>query len=270
MKLDGKLALVTGAASGIGRETAKALARRGCRLVVVDLDEVGLASLAREVGEGVVVLSRRVDVGDRAAMEALAADVHALAPALDVLVNNAGVGLGGGMLDTPLSDWDWVLRVNLWGVVHGCHFFVPRMAERGAGHVVNVSSALGYFATGQTAGYATSKFAVFGLSESLRVELAPKGIGVSTICPGIIDTPIVRTGRYHGTDEERARDKLSRDYARRGYGPERVAKAIVSAIENDRGVVPVTPEAWGLWVLSRAAPGLAPHLARLLDRIIPK
>jgi NAD(P)-dependent dehydrogenase (short-subunit alcohol dehydrogenase family) len=93
---------------------------------------------------------------------------------------------------------------------------------------------------------------------------------VSTICPGIVNTPIVRTGRYRGTDEARAREKLTRDYARRGYGPERVARAIVSAVEDDRGVVPVTPEAWGLWLLSRAAPGLAPHLARLLDRIVPK
>lgn len=99
MRLDGKLALVTGAASGIGRHTAKALAAKGCRLVVVDLDEVGLASLARELGQhggaDVVALSRRVDVSDRADMEALAGDVHALAPALDVLVNNAGVALGG-------------------------------------------------------------------------------------------------------------------------------------------------------------------------------
>lgn len=269
MKLSGKLVLVTGAASGIGRETARALATRGCRLVVVDLDEVGLAALGRDLGDA-VVLSRRVDVGDASAMQALADEVHALAPAVDVLVNNAGVGLAGGMLDTPLADWDWVLRVNLWGVIHGCHVFVPRMAARGAGHVVNVSSALGYFATGQTAGYATSKFAVFGLSESLRAELAPKGVGVSTICPGIIDTPIVRTGRFHGTDQDRARDKLGRDYARRGYGPERVARVIVSAIEHERGVVPVTPEAWALWLLSRAAPRAAPLVARLLDRIVPR
>jgi NAD(P)-dependent dehydrogenase (short-subunit alcohol dehydrogenase family) len=167
MKLDGKIAVVTGAASGIGKETARALARKGCRLVTVDVDEKGLVSLGEELGD-TVALSRRVDVSDADAMRALAADVHRMAPAVDLLVNNAGVGLGGGMLDTPLEDWEWVLRINLWGVIHGCHFFVPPMAERGSGHVVNVSSALGFFATGLTAGYATSKFAVFGLSESLR------------------------------------------------------------------------------------------------------
>lgn len=269
MKLEGKLALVTGAASGIGRETARALARKGCQLVVVDVDEVGLASLARELG-GAVRLSRRVDVSQASEVQALADEVHARAPALDVLVNNAGVGLAGGMLDTRLEDWEWVLRINLWGVIHGCHVFVPPMVARRSGHVVNVSSALGYFATGQTAGYATSKFAVFGLSESLRAELGPHGIGVSTICPGIVNTPIVRTGRYRGTDEAQARERVGRDYARRGYGPERVASVVVDAIERDRGVVPVTPEAWGLWALSRAAPSLAPRLARLLDRIVPR
>jgi len=268
-QLAGKVVLVTGAASGIGKETALALGREGARVVVCDVDAPGLAVTERALGEA-CLLARVVDVADRAAVEAFAAEVHSCVPALDVLVNNAGVALQGGLLDTTLDDWSWVLSINLGGVIHGCHFFVPAMVARGSGHVVNVSSALGYFATGQTAGYATSKFAVFGLSESLRAELRPHGVGVSTICPGIVDTAIVRTGRYRGSpDEDEARDRVGRAYARRGYGPERVARAIVDAIRNDRGVVPVTPEAWVLWLLSRAAPSLAPRLAPLLDRLVP-
>lgn len=268
-RFTGKVALVTGAGSGIGKETALALAAEGAHLVVCDVDDAGLATTERALGAA-CLLARHVDVADRAAMAAFADAVHARVPALDVLVNNAGVGLQGGLLDTPLEDWDWILGINLGGVIHGCHFFAPPMARRGSGHVVNVSSALGFFATGGTAGYATSKFAVLGLSESLRAELRPHGVGVSTICPGIVNTQIVRTGRYRGApDEAAARATVGRAYERRGYGPERVAAVIVDAIVRDRGVVPVTPEAWALWLLARAAPSLGARVAPLLDRLVP-
>ena len=125
--------LVTGAASGIGKQTALAFARRGASLAVCDVDESGLSAVAREISDlGGEVLTKRVDVGDRKDMEAFAADVHARFGALSILVNNAGVGLGGLFLDTTLEDWDWVTRINLLGVVHGCHFFLPAMIEAGA------------------------------------------------------------------------------------------------------------------------------------------
>jgi NAD(P)-dependent dehydrogenase (short-subunit alcohol dehydrogenase family) len=268
--LKGKTALVTGAASGIGRATAKALAAAGARVVICDVNEAGLGTLAAELGSA-CLLARRVDVGDRAAMKAFAAEVHALVPALDVLVNNAGVGLQGGLLGTSLEDWDWVMRINVGGVIHGCHFFVPKMVEAGVrGHVVNVSSVLGVFGAPDVIGYATSKFAVFGLSESLRAELASKKIGVSTICPGAIDTGIIASTRFAGVEAKNAersagvRGKVEKLFKWRNYSPDRVAAAIVDAIRRDRPVVPVAPEAWALYLLNRYLPALANPIRRVM------
>ncbi len=262
--LDG-VALVTGAASGIGLATARALHAAGMQLVLCDIDEAGLEEAAASMER--VLLTGVVDVGDREQMESFAADVHTRVPGLDVLVNNAGVGLGGTALDLELSDWEWVLRVNLWGVIHGCHFFGPPMAARGRGHIVNVSSMLGFFAVPGAIGYATSKFAVFGYSEALRAELHDHGVGVSTICPGVVDTGILRRTRMKGiADPDDARQRLDRAYNRRGYGPEKVARAIVSAIRHDKGVVPVTPESWAAWWLKRASPGVLPAIGRILKR----
>ena len=130
----GAVVLITGAAEGIGRATALAFAAHGARLWLVDVDEPGLERTAGEArGAGAGTTARRVDVSDAPAMDALAAEVHAEHGALDVLVNNAGVGLAGGFLDTELADWKWILDVNLWGVIHGCRAFVPRMKERGRG-----------------------------------------------------------------------------------------------------------------------------------------
>src|SRR6185295_669159 len=141
----------------------------------------------------------RVDVANRDEMRAFAAEVHRERDAVDILMNNAGVGLGGGFLDTSLEDWDWIVGINFWGVVHGCHFFVPPMvARKRGGHVVNVSSAAGFVAGAQLAAYSTTKFAVFGLSEALRDELRPHRIGVTTVCPGLIDTPITMAARVRG------------------------------------------------------------------------
>jgi len=267
LDLAGKTALVTGAASGIGRETALAFARVGADLVVCDLNEPGLDETAAAIkGLGRHVLARRVDVASRQDMREFAAEVHREHPAVDVLVNNAGVGHGGGLLDTPLEDWDWVVSINLWGVVHGCHFFLPPMvARRRGGHVVNVSSAAGYLATAQLVAYSTTKFAVFGLSEALRDELLPHGIGVTTICPGIINTPITTTARMRGpTATPEGRAALVDFYRRRNYGPERVAANILKAVARNRPVAPVSPEAWVMYFLKRFAPGLTARVNRRL------
>lgn len=260
---------MTGAASGIGEQTALALADAGAELVLCDVNEEGLSRVEAEVARrSRCRLARRVDVSDREQMRALADEVHGLVPAVDVLVNNAGVGLSGGLLATSLEDWEWIVGVNLRGVVHGCHFFVPKMVERArGGHVVNVSSVLGYVGAPDVIGYATTKFAVFGLSESLRGELAPHGIGVSTICPGLVRTNIIATTRFRGeVDPEARRERVDKLYRDRDYGPDRVARAIVAAVERGRAVVPVTPEAWALYYLKRYAPAVVPAVGRLLQR----
>ncbi len=262
--IHGKTALVTGAASGIGRETALALARAGASLVICDVHEENLATVAKEVRElGRSVIARRVDVSDRAAMKAFADEVHHSIGAVDILVNNAGVALSGGFMDTSLEDWDWILGINVYGVIYGCHYFLPPMIERGrGGQVVIVSSAAGYTASDMLAAYSTTKFSVLGLAENLRLELKQHRIGVSAICPGIVDTAITRNTRQRGPTAGSAfTEKLSEFYRKRGFGPDKVAKAIVRAIERDQGVVPVTPEAWAFYLVKRASPRLFERFA---------
>ncbi len=253
----GKTALVTGAASGIGRATALLLADRGAHLILCDLDGDGLRSVERDCARrSDVILAEKLDVAARADYAEFAARVHAKVDAVDVLVNNAGVGLSGGVLDTPLEDFDWVLSINLGGVIHGCHFFCPKMVSaRRGGHVVNVSSVLGFFATPDTLGYSTAKFGVFGFSEAMRGELRPHGIGVSTICPGVTNTPIVKTGRYRTSgDTEKIRERTMNGFARFGRAPEMVAHAIERAVIEGRDVVPAAPEAWAFWYAKRWLP----------------
>jgi NAD(P)-dependent dehydrogenase (short-subunit alcohol dehydrogenase family) len=263
--LGGKWALVTGAASGIGRATALAFARRGADLIVCDVNAESLAETERAaVTLGRRVLSRRVDVASVDEMRSFAEWVHHEIEAVDVLMNNAGVGLGASTLHTSLEDWRWIIGVNLWGVIYGCHFFVPPMVRRGrGGHVVNVSSAAGYVATEPLAAYSTTKFAVLGLSEALRQELRPHRIGVTTVCPGLINTPITETSPLRGpeaTPEMRA--YMIDVYRRRNYPPERVAEGILKAIARDRGVAPISPEAWMMYLLKRLSPGLTGWINR--------
>lgn len=263
--LAGKTALVTGSASGIGRETALALARRGADLFLCDVNEEGLKQTAREVEAlGRRAMARRVDVADREAMRRFADEVHAEVEGVDILVNNAGVGLGGGVLETSLQDWEWIIGVNLWGVIHGLHLFAPRMVDRGrGGHVVNISSAAGYLASEPLTAYSTTKFAVLGLSEAIQSELARHGIGVTAVCPGIIDTPIVASSPMRGVwDDPELRKQAVEGYRRRGYGPERVARNILRAIQRNRLVAPISPEAWLMYWLKRLFPGLLARFSR--------
>ncbi|MER8086265.1 SDR family oxidoreductase [Streptomyces sp. NPDC087532] len=268
-RFGGQLVLVTGAAGGIGRATAFAFAEAGARVVAVDRDAEGAArtaEMARLIGSP-AAWGEAVDVSDEQAMEKLAEKVAAEYGIVDVLVNNAGIGLSGSFLETTSEDWRNVLDVNLWGVIHGCRIFGRQMAERGqGGHIVNTASAAAYQPSRALPAYSTSKAAVLMLSECLRAELADRSIGVSAICPGIVNTNITATAHFAGADaaeEKRLRKRTSRLYGLRNYPPERVADAILKAVVRDQAVVPVTPEARGARFLYRVSPGALRAIARL-------
>ncbi len=266
--LSGTWGLVTGAASGIGKETALELARRGANLAICDVDQEGLAETEDRIrGSGGQVIAGVVDVASADAVGAFAEQVHAETEAVDLLVNNAGVGLGAGFLDTSLEDWNRILGINLKGVIHGCHFFVPAMVARArGGHVVNISSAAGYFAAASLNAYCTTKFAVLGLSEALREELAPHGIGVTAVCPGLINTPITTRSPMRGplAEDPATQARMVELYERRNYTPARVARNILKAVQRNRAVAPISPEAWGLYYLKRVAPRLLYRISRKL------
>ncbi|MCX5178304.1 SDR family oxidoreductase [Streptomyces virginiae] len=269
----GQLVLVTGAASGIGRATAFAFAEAGARVVAVDRDAEGAArtaDMSRLIGAA-EAWAECVDVSDEQAMEKLAAKVAAEYGIVDVLVNNAGIGLSGSFLDTTAEDWKKVLDVNLWGVIHGCRIFGKQMAERGqGGHIVNTASAAAYLPSRTLPAYSTSKAAVLMLSECLRAELASKSIGVSAICPGIVNTNITTTSRFAGVDEaeeKRRQERSSRLYGLRNFPPEKVADAILRAVVRNEAVVPVTPESKGALWMSRFAPRALRRIARLEPKL---
>ncbi|MER5505081.1 SDR family oxidoreductase [Streptomyces sp. NPDC002766] len=268
-RFGGQLVLVTGAGSGIGRATAFAFAEAGARVIAVDRDAeaaVRTAELSRLIGAP-EAWAETTDVSDEQAMEKLADKVATQYGVLDVLVNNAGIGLGGSFLDTTPEDWKKVLDVNLWGVIHGCRLFGRQMAERGqGGHIVNTASAAAYLPSKALPAYSTSKAAVLMLSECLRAELAGQGIGVSAICPGFVNTNITSTARFAGVDaeeEKRRQKRTARLYGLRNYPPEKVADAILRAVVRNQAVVPVTPEARGAHLMSRFTPRALRAIARL-------
>ena len=195
--LDKKVAVVTGGGSGIGRALALALAREGARVVVADIDEADAGETVRQVaaagGEGLAI---RADVADRRQVDVLADRVFDRYGATHILCNNAGVVVHGGLEAATWEDWQWVVGVNLWGVVHGLLAFVPRMIAGGeGGHVVNTASMAGLIASQGLGVYNTTKYAVVGLSETLAKDLRSHGIGVTVVCPMGVATRIRQAGR---------------------------------------------------------------------------
>jgi len=251
----GKVVVVTGAASGIGREIALAFARRGAKLAVADINAGALEKVRLELTPlGSKVYAQVVDVSVAADVENLCESVYREMERVDILCNNAGIGIGGRFEDVSMDDWEWTLGVNLWGVIHGCHYFYPRMiAQGGGGHIVNTASGAGIAPLPLMTAYCCTKYAVVGLSETLRAEAALHGIGVSAICPGIVNTPITRSAKLCSGTERSApqelQERIVRIYARRNYTPDRVAAAVVKAVEKNKGVVPVCPETYaGDWL----------------------
>ncbi|SER57759.1 NADP-dependent 3-hydroxy acid dehydrogenase YdfG [Lentzea albida] len=258
-----ELVVITGGGSGIGRATAVAFAEAGSRVVVSDVDLAAAEETAALVGGH----AYEVDVRSEDAVRAWAKQVASEHGVPDVVVNNAGIGHSGSFLSTSAEQWQRVLDVNLSGVVHGCRAFGELMVERGeGGHIVNLASAAAYLPSKILSAYATSKAAVFMLSDCLRAELAEHAIGVSAICPGIVNTNITATTTFSGVssaEESRKQERASRMYARRGFGPEGVAREIVRAVRSNRAVVPVTVEARAARVAGLVAPGLLRTFAKL-------
>ncbi len=219
---ENKIAVVTGGASGIGRGIALELARRGASIALADLNEARLAAVVKELEAlGVAAIGLRCDVTSDADVEHFRDATLARFGRVDVLCNNAGVSVLGPSERVEMADWQWVLDVNVLGLIRGVRAFVPAMVARGAGHVVNTASVAGTWAYSWDAGpYITSKFAAYGFSEVLARSLRPQGVGVSVLCPGLVTTNLGETARFSGVPEERRGDWL--------YFPEEMRQAITA------------------------------------------
>ena len=260
--LNGRIAAITGAGSGIGRALAEELSRRGAHLALSDVTEVGLAeTVARCEGRGVKVTSQIVDVADRAAVEAwadLVVDEHG---AVNLIFNNAGVAVAATVESISYEDFEWLMNINFWGVVHGTKAFLPHLKAAGEGHVVNVSSVFGLVSIPSQSAYNAAKFAVRGFTDALRIELEidPCGVSATTIHPGGIATNIARDARVDdsvadvaGSTEEAMVefDKFLRT------PPEKAARQILKAVERNRRRALIGPDAMVFDAVSRLPAGL--------------
>lgn len=264
----GKLVVITGAGSGIGRATLEEFAEQGACVVAADLN-LQAAERSTELARalGAEAHAYQVNVGNREELERFATWVEDTLGAPDVVVNNAGIGMTGTVLETPAADWEHLLRVNLWSVIDGSRLFARQMVDAGkAGHIVNTASAAAFVPSKAYPAYATSKAAVLMFSECLRAELADHGIGVTAVCPGLVNTPIIQATRFVGLSPEaeaRQKAKTQKVYARRNLSAETVAKALVRGVQRNRAVVAVGAEAHLSVAQWRFAPWLSRRLARL-------
>ena len=253
--LAGKTAVVTGAGSGIGRSLAILLAKRGALVHAADIDEASAEAVAREIrAAGGRAQAHAVDVADADAVGRLADLVFAAGP-VDLLFSNAGIGLAGEVTDTTLSDWRRLIDVNLMGVVHGLHAFLPRLlVQDQPAHIVNTASMAGLVPAAGLGAYSATKAAVVGLTDALDIELRGTRVRVSALCPGVIDTAIVATSTMRGEWEDR-RARTIDLYTRRGTSPDVVARQALAAVTHGRRIVPapryqVVPH----WMLKRVLP----------------
>jgi butyryl-CoA dehydrogenase len=261
-EFNGRVAAITGAGSGIGRALGCDLARRGTHLALSDIDEVGLAeTVAQCEGLGVKVTSQRVDVADRAAVYSWADQVVDDHGKVNLIFNNAGVALGATIEAMSYEDFEWLMNINFWGVVHGTKAFLPHLKATGEGHIVNLSSVFGLISVPSQSAYNAAKFGVRGFTDALRMELDMEKCGVSstTVHPGGVKTNIARNARMDASvvelagDADRARhqfDKLAMT------SPEKAARQILTAVENNKRRALIGPDAKAIDLISRLPAGL--------------
>lgn len=244
-ELSGKTAVVTGGGSGIGAGMCRRFGAQGMKVVVSDVDaDSAEAVAARLRSEGSEAVAIRCDVSERGDVEALAEASIAQFGGVDVVCNNAGVFLGGNMRDFTLGDWEWVISVNLMGVVNGSSVFTPHLARRGSGHIVNTASIGGFASDPNCAPYTTSKFAVVGYSEALRADLEPDGVGVTILCPGPVATGIATGDRLRpvSAGTSAASSKAAIAIVEQGMSPDEVGELVVRGIAENAPYVFTHPE----------------------------
>ena len=233
-QLNGKVAVITGAASGIGRALAFVLRKKGCDLALVDLDANGLDALGCDLRAAYPTgnLSlHALNVADKGHMKALADEVAETHESVHLLINNAGVAYEGPFPQTGLDTWERIMGVNLWGVIYGCHYFMPHLAKVDRAHIVNLSSLFGIVGMAGQTTYCTTKFAVRGFSEALWEELRATEIGLTVVHPGSVATNIMKTA--DGDDPQLMR-RLSDWYEQNAISPDRAAAQIVAAVEKGK------------------------------------
>lgn len=273
--LTGRVAAITGAASGIGRALAIELAKEGCHLALCDIDTDGLAETEQAASElGVKVTSTHADVADRTAVYEWAdasAEAHGT---VNLVVNNAGVALAGTVEETPIEDYEWIVGVNLWGVIYGTKAFLPHLRKAEEGHIVNVSSVFGLFAQPTQSGYNATKFGVRGFTESLRQELDTDGGNVSctSVHPGGIDTNIAQNARLNESrtgllagDTEQLRRRFEKGLH---VSPEAAARTIIRGVRRNARRVLIGPEAYAVDAMQRALPTAYQRLVPLGTKLL--
>ncbi|QAU49057.1 SDR family NAD(P)-dependent oxidoreductase [Bradyrhizobium guangzhouense] len=252
-------AAITGAASGIGRALAIELAHRGCDLALADRDEAGLKSLAAEIGAQRKISVHRVDVGEPDDIAQFAAEALAAHPALNIVINNAGVALMGTFEEIDQAQMDWLFDINFWGVVHGTRAFLPHLKARPEAHIVNISSIFGIIAPPGQSAYAAAKFAVRGFSESVRHELAVAGspVRLSVVHPGGVATSIARSSRtgVGVTDNARRAQAIDRFESAARTTPKDAALRIIRGIERNEPRILIGNDARFMDILQRFRPG---------------
>ncbi|RDI54096.1 SDR family NAD(P)-dependent oxidoreductase [Nocardia mexicana] len=275
-----RTAIVTGGGAGIGREISRLLAETGYRVVVADIDEEAAQGTAEEItAAGGHAHAYRLDVASEAQWDKCAEWVRGEFGPAHVLVNNAGIMDTGGFVETGAAQWQRTVDIDLMSVVYGAKVFGQQMIDAGIhGHIVNLSSGAAFFPARYIPAYAAAKAAVLMASQTLRVELRPKGIGVTAICPGAIRTDLLAHGERAGLDaaEQAAwRAQLGQVQSMAFAGPDKVARVVERAIRRNPAVVPVNPEAWLGYALFRLSPGLLRAVGSvgsfdLADRVLPR
>ena len=255
-EIAGKVATITGAASGIGRATAIALAREGATICASDLDREGLAETAKRIeSEGGKVSTYLLDVADKDAVFAFAQDIETSHGGADIVINNAGVAQIAKVEELAFDDFEWVMNIDFWGMVYGTKAFLPQLQAKGAGHIVNVSSIFGIISVPSQAAYNSAKFAIRGFTEALRHELQRTDIKVSCVHPGGIKTNIVRNARFLQSTQATAREEAASGFDKIARTtPDRAAQVILKGIRKDKGRILI---------------GMDAHLVDWMQRLMP-